>query len=202
MGATPWRAGPARVHDGTMWIFITLLWRITARLLRRLGWGGLLVPVAVLGVAVFGMTLWTVAAVALAVILAVRRPGTAAGLLPVTLVCAGIWGLALAAATPGMVTWAASPFGSQVVALTIAPDGHGAVVMYRPVPGGHGAVVKDGPVPGEVKAPSKAAVGWQVLPRNAATPGKPPPPPEAVQALALPPWALSGPPFSGAPKFW
>ena len=33
-----------------MWIFITLLWRITSRLLRRLGWGSLLVPVALLGV--------------------------------------------------------------------------------------------------------------------------------------------------------
>ena len=185
-----------------MWIFITLLWRITGRLLRRLGWGGLLVPVALLGAAVFGVTLLTVAAVVLAVILAVRRPATAAGLLPVTLVCAGICGLALAAATPGMVTWAAMPFDSQVVALTIAPDGHGAVVMYRPVPGGRGAVVLDGPVPGQVKSPRKVVARWQALPPPSATPGKPPPPPKAVQALPLPPWALSGPPVSGAPKFW
>src|SRR6516164_10326860 len=122
MGAAPWRAGPVRVHDGNMWIFITLLWRITARLLRRLGWGGLLVPVAVLGVAVFGVTLWTVAAVALAAILVVRRPGTAAGLLPVTLVCAGICGLAVAAATPGMAAWTAMPFGAPArVAVSLAP---------------------------------------------------------------------------------
>src|SRR5215468_12263556 len=115
MGAAPWRAGPDQGHDGSMWIFITLLWRITARLLRRLGWGSLLVPVAVLGVAVFGITLLTIAVVALAVILVLRRPGTAAGLLPVTLVCAGIWGLAVAAATPGMVTWVAMPLDSQSV---------------------------------------------------------------------------------------
>jgi len=161
-----------------MWIFITLLWRITARLLRRLGWGTLLVPVAVLGVAVLGVTLWTVAAVALAVILAVRRPGTAAGLLPVTLVCAGIWGLALAAATPGIATWA-MPLGEQVVALSVGPGGHGAVVKYSAVPV-------------QVKAPDKAAVAWEVLPPAAAAVQKLPPP-GAVYALSPPPGALSGP---------
>src|SRR5499427_7828817 len=179
MGATPWRAGPARVHDGSMWIFITLLWRITARLLRRLGWGTLLVPVAVLGVAVFGVTLLTVAAVALAVILVIRRPGTAAGLLPVTLVCAGIWGLALAAATPGMATWAAMPYGQQVVTLFITPGGHGKVVKY-------------GAAPVRVQVPAKAAMGWEVLPPAAATVHKLPPP-GAVYALWPPPGALSGP---------
>src|SRR5215470_13102105 len=136
MGAAPWRAGPARVHDDSMWILITLLWRIVTRLMRRLGMGALLVPVAALGVAVFGVTLWTVAAVALAVILVVRRPGTAAGLLPVTLVCAGIWGLALAAATPGMATWTAMPYGGPAtwVAISVAPNGHGTVVKYGPAP--------------------------------------------------------------------
>ena len=119
-----------------MWILITLLWRVTARLLRRMGWGTLLVPVAVLGVAVFGVTLWTVAAVAFAVTLVIRRPRTAAGLLPVTLVCAGIWGLALASAMPGMVTWTAMPYaamplrGQPVVAISISPGGHGKVVEY------------------------------------------------------------------------
>src|SRR5215469_2318981 len=147
-----------------MWIFITLLWRITARLLRRLGWGSLLVPVAVLGVAVFGITLWTIAAVALAVTLVVRRPGTAAALLPVSLVCAGIWGLALAAATPGMAAWTAMPFGGPaVVALSIAPDGHGTVVKY-------------GPAPVQGKAPGEAPMGWEVLPAPAAAVHKLPPP--------------------------
>jgi signal transduction histidine kinase len=134
-----------------MWIFITLLWRITARLLRRLGWGSLLVPVAVLGVAVFGITLWTIAAVALAVILVARRPGTAAALLPVSLVCAGIWGLALAAATPGMATWTAMPFGgAPVVAISVAPGGQGKAVEYwtGPVlPAGWQAVASPAEVP-------------------------------------------------------
>src|SRR5215831_7376510 len=177
MGAAPWRAGPGRGHDGSMWVLITLLWRIMARLLRRLGWGGWLVPVAALGVAVFGVTLWTVAAVALAVILVVRRPGTAAGLLPVTLVCAGIWGLALAAATPGMVTWAAMPLGSQsVMTFSIAPAGHGAVVKY-------------GPAPVQVKAPKKAGAGWETMP----------PPAAALRKLAPPPWPLDGAPMAWRP---
>src|SRR5262252_1457611 len=186
MGATPWRAGPARVHDGSMWIFITLLWRITARLLRRLGWGSLLVPVAVLGVAVFGVTLLTVAAVALAVILVVRRPATAAGLLPVTLVCAGIWGLALAAAMPGMANWTAMSFGGPAwVAISVAPNGHGTVVKY-------------GAAPRQVKAGNKAAVDWQVLPAPAAALRKLPPSTRALY-VPPPPWALHGPPQAWRP---
>src|SRR5215471_12794368 len=164
-----------------MWIFITLLWRITARLLRRLGWGSLLVPMAVLGVAVFGITLWTIAAVTLAAILVVRRPGTAAALLPVALVCAGIWGLALAAATPGMVTWAAMPFGGNpVVAFSVAPDGLGKVVKYQAVP------VK-------VKDPNNATVGWETLPPPTATLHKLPPSPKMLDLLPSPLRTLHGP---------
>ena len=173
-----------------MWIFITLLWRITARLLRRLGWGSLLVPVAVLGVAVFGITLWTIAAVALAVILVVRRPGTAAALLPVSLVCAGVWGLALAAATPGMAAWTAMPFGPPSwVAVTLAPDGHGKVVKY-------------GTAPVPVKAANQVGVGWQVLPASAA-PVRKPLPPGAAYAVNAPPgaaYAVKAPP--GPVRFW
>jgi signal transduction histidine kinase len=170
-----------------MWIFITLLWRITARLLRRLGWGGLLVPVAALGVAVFGITLWTIAAVALAVILVVRRPGTAAALVPVSLVCAGIWGLALAAATPGMANWTAMPFpGQQVVAFFVAPGGQGKVVKY-------------GAAPVQVKAPGKAALGWEVLPGPAAAVRKLPPPSGAVYAVPAPPGTRHGPPQAWRP---
>src|SRR6516162_10085100 len=177
MGAAPWRTGLVQVHDGNMWIFITLLWRITSRLLRRLGWGSLLVPVALLGVAVFGITLLTVAAVALAVILVVRRPGTAAGLLPVTLVCAGIWGLALAAATPGMAAWSAMQFGAPAwVTISVAPNGPGKVV-------------KDGAAPVKISVPGKAAPGWEVLPRAAATVHQPSAPPGAGYAVKAPPGA-------------
>jgi signal transduction histidine kinase len=92
-----------------MWTLITLLWRIVGRLLRRLGVGALLVPVAAMGIAVLGVTVWTVAAVALAAILAVRRPRAAAGLLPAALICAGLWGLVLAAAAPGVMSLTAMP---------------------------------------------------------------------------------------------
>jgi signal transduction histidine kinase len=52
---------------------------------------------------------WTAAAVALAAVLAIRRPSAAAGLLPAALICAGLWALALAAAAPGAVGWTAMP---------------------------------------------------------------------------------------------
>ena len=135
----------------------------------------------------FGITLWTVAAVALSVILVVRRPGTAAALLPVSLVCAGIWGLALAAAMPGMATWTAMPFGGQAwVALSIAPNGHGTVVKY-------------GAAPAQVKARNKAGVSWEVLPPPAATVHKLLPPPGAVFAVPAPPGALHRPPRAWQP---
>jgi signal transduction histidine kinase len=120
-----------------MWMLIMLLWRITARLLRRVGRGALLVLVAALGVAVLGVTVWTVAAVVLATILAVRRPRAAAGLLPVVLICAGLCGLVLAAATPGMMSWTAMPtrVGMQVMAPPIywvAQAGKPATPVRRP----------------------------------------------------------------------
>jgi len=105
----------------------------------------------------------------------VRRPGTAAGLLPVTLVCAGIWGLALAAATPGIAAWTAMPFGAPAwVAVSLAPNGPGTVVKY-------------GAAPVQIPVPGKAALGWEVLPRAAATVHKPPAPPGAAyQVKAFP----------------
>jgi signal transduction histidine kinase len=118
-----------------MWMLILLLWRITSRLLRRLGRGALLVPVAAAGMVVLGVTVWTVAAVAVAAVLAIRRPSAAAGLLPVALICAGLWGLVLAASGPGMVAWTAMPsFSIQVLAspppVPVLPPG-GKAVTYR-----------------------------------------------------------------------
>jgi signal transduction histidine kinase len=78
--------------DG-MRILLKLLWKSLARLLKRLGLGVFLVPVATLGMAMFGVQLWTVAAVVLALALTIWRPAAAALLLPVTMVAAGITGL-------------------------------------------------------------------------------------------------------------
>jgi signal transduction histidine kinase len=84
-----------------MWIFILLLWRIAGKVLRRMGWGGLLVPVAAMGMALAGVHLWTVALVLIALAVVVRKPLLAAALLPLSMVSAGLAGLVVAAMTPG-----------------------------------------------------------------------------------------------------
>jgi signal transduction histidine kinase len=85
---------------------LIVAWRFMIRLLRHLGWGILLVPVAAMSVALFGLTLWTVAVVAGAAAVAVRRPLVAARLLPLSMIWAGITGLIMAARTPGSpISW-------------------------------------------------------------------------------------------------
>jgi signal transduction histidine kinase len=83
-----------------MWLVMKMLWKTLARVLRRFGWGALLVPMAALSLALFGIHLWTAATVVLALILATWRPAAAASLVPVTMVAAGIAGLAVASAAP------------------------------------------------------------------------------------------------------
>ena len=78
-----------------------LMWRITRRLLRRVGWGGLLVPVAAMGMALAGVHFWTVALVLIALAVVIRKPLLAAALLPLSMVSAGLAGLMVAAFTPG-----------------------------------------------------------------------------------------------------
>jgi signal transduction histidine kinase len=78
--------------DG-MRMLLKLVWKSLAKLLKRLGHGVFLAPVAALGMAMFGVHLWTVAAVVLALALTIWRPAGAALLLPVTMVAAGITGL-------------------------------------------------------------------------------------------------------------
>ncbi len=70
--------------DG-MRILLKLVWKSLAKLLKRLGLGVFLVPVAALGMAMFGVQLWTVAVVVLALALTIWRPAAAALLLPVTM---------------------------------------------------------------------------------------------------------------------
>jgi signal transduction histidine kinase len=82
-------------------VVIAVMWKMLTRLLRRFGWGLLLVPVALLGMAVVGLSVWTIAAVALAVLVAFRLPAIAAALVPVLMVCLGLAGLVVAAASPG-----------------------------------------------------------------------------------------------------
>jgi signal transduction histidine kinase/uncharacterized membrane protein YvlD (DUF360 family) len=98
---------------GDMGILVTVLWRVIGRVLRRLGRGILLVPVAAMAPVLFGLRPWTVAAVLLAVVVAFWRPVMAAMVLPVTMVVAGISGLVVAATAPGpTVSWMISAFGA------------------------------------------------------------------------------------------
>src|SRR5579859_5338098 len=101
MGTRPWRARPEGGHDDIMWIFIMLMWRIVGRLLRRAGWGGLLVPVAAMGMALVGVHVWTVALVLVALAMVASKPLLAAALLPLSMICAGLAGLVAAAMVPG-----------------------------------------------------------------------------------------------------
>jgi signal transduction histidine kinase len=94
-------------------VWMKLMWRMLTRLLRFLGWGAFLIPVAALSMAVFGVGLWTVALVVLAGAVAFRRPPVAAALVPAAMVFLGIAGLVVAAATPGLSgSWSRAYFGA------------------------------------------------------------------------------------------
>jgi signal transduction histidine kinase len=89
-----------------MWMFIVVMWRIVGKVLRRVGWGGLLVPVAAMGMALAGVHFWTVALVLIALAVVIRKPLLAVALLPLSLISAGLSGLVVAAMSPsGPVTW-------------------------------------------------------------------------------------------------
>jgi signal transduction histidine kinase len=88
-----------------MWMFMILVWRVLSKVLRRHGQWALVAPLGAMGAAVFGLNVWTTATVLLALLLAVllalvlvgwRRAGTS-GLLPVTMLGAGVCGLWAAA---------------------------------------------------------------------------------------------------------
>ncbi len=151
---------------GDMGILVIVLWRVIGRLLRRLGRGVLLVPVAAMAPVLFGLRPWTVAAVLLAVVVAVWRPVVAAVLLPVTMVVAGISGLVVAATTPAPSWWAVSALVaikrrlvSGHVAAKVAqikspaaPAGRRSVVArVAPVPGSRTTVKPWRPVPATVR---------------------------------------------------
>jgi signal transduction histidine kinase len=85
---------------------LVMLWRIVTNVLRHLGWGILLVPVAAMGMALFGLNLWTIAAVIFAAVVAVQWPAAAARALPFTMVGAGASGLVVAGRVSGSpVNW-------------------------------------------------------------------------------------------------
>jgi signal transduction histidine kinase len=113
-----------------MSMFMILVWRMLSKVLRRLGLRALLLPVAAMGAAVFGLNTWTAATVLLALLLAVllalvlvrwRGAGTSA-LLPVTMLGAGTCGLWAAASMAG--SWATAGISVwNVFTLQTAPLG-------------------------------------------------------------------------------
>jgi signal transduction histidine kinase len=142
-----------------MWLVMKFLWKWMARTLRSFGWGALLVPTAALSLALFGIHLWTVAAVLVALILAVWRPVAAASLVPVTMVAAGIAGLAVASAAPA---------GWFVRQLSVTFLKQGPVGFKGPPPSISVAPAFVGP---KGPPPGTPAVFW------------PPPPPGAVNRI-------------------
>ena len=97
----------ARLRDRMPWLVPYLRrWALENR------WGVLLVPVTMFGLVVFGVHPWTVAAVLVAVIAAVRWPKVAADLVPVTLVGFAAWGFAIASSWQSL---AAGRNGHQVM---------------------------------------------------------------------------------------
>jgi len=175
-----------------MWIFILLMWRIAGKLLRRVGWGWLLVPVAAMGIALAGVHFWTVALVLIALAVVLRKPLLAAALLPLSMVSAGLAGLVVAATTPGGsmnyfvkavmskpgVAWTALP---QVVAGSFPAKG----VEITWVAPAAAAWAKGTPVRKEVMAQAPGVRYWMVRPGMfrhplgltwVQAPGKPPAP--------------------------
>ncbi len=130
---------------------LVMLWRILTKVLRHLGWGLLLVPVAAMGMALFGLNLWTLAAVVLATVVAVQWPAAAARALPPTMVGAGLSGLLVAGRISGSpVSWVMSRFtavgkGVPIPAqpglagprwITITPNGGMQVALSPKAPPG------------------------------------------------------------------
>ncbi|HEY2441855.1 MAG TPA: histidine kinase [Streptosporangiaceae bacterium] len=132
-----------------------LAWKTLARVMRRFGWGSLLVPLAAMSMALFGLHLWTIATVAFALSLAVWRPVVAAALVPLAMVVAGATGLVVASGVPGSpVSWIVSS-SSQAVKPTPAPGfwtvDNGQTVMPLQMSVGPGGMVAAN-VPGQVVA--------------------------------------------------
>jgi signal transduction histidine kinase len=84
-----------------MWALMILVWRMLTKVLRRAGRWALVVPTAVVGVALFALNTWTAATVLFALLLAVllslilvgRRSASTSSLIPVTMLGAGLCGL-------------------------------------------------------------------------------------------------------------
>jgi signal transduction histidine kinase len=161
-----------------MWMFMILAWRLLSKVLRRFGRWALMVPVAGMGAALFGLNVWTAATVLLALLLAVLlalvlvgwRQAGRSGALPVAMLGAGICGLWTAASLAR--SWAAgiSVWNAFTVRAVIAGPIQ-QVIVDSPVASGGGAA---GPAAAKLHSFAVATPGNNLHGFAAATPGKPP----------------------------
>ena len=164
-----------------------MLWRILGKVLRRFGWGLLLVPVAAMGIALFGLSVWTAGAVLLAAIIAVQWPAAAARVLPPTMVGAGLSGLVVAGRISGSpVSWAWAKITAQARISALPPNGM-PLPRWLTIKGAGGIQINYSPVGAVARqAAVNIAVKRQVLTKRPPVggrgkpvpgPGKPPPGP-------------------------
>jgi signal transduction histidine kinase len=154
------------VSMGTLRRLVSLFWRM----LRYLGLGALIVPLAGMTLVWFGMNVWTVAAVVVALAVVLGRPAAAAGLLPVAMIGTGICGLVKAAAPVS-----GGPGNGYTWIVTATPNNNG-VTAYRVI--GH-----------QLSVTLKTAGQWVFVTPNG--PGGPP----RWARIPLPP-GVAGHPFA------
>jgi signal transduction histidine kinase len=171
-----------------MWMALKVLYRFLARLLRQLGRGAWLVPVATLSMLLFGINPWTVAVVAGAVMVAVRLPVLAANLLPAALVILGICGLVLVATGSGATaSWAVAAPAFWLLPRSV-PQANLQIAVGKVVQGLAGGPARTKvpvPLPGAgfsvIPGLPRAAIlrqrfgsGWQMTLKGAPPPPRPP----------------------------
>jgi signal transduction histidine kinase len=173
-----------------MWMLV-MLWRMLGKVLRRFGWGLLLVPVAAMGIALFGLSVWTFGAVVLATVIAIQWPAAAARVLPPTMVGAGLSGLVVAGRISGSpVNWVVNRFTQvpvgKVPAFGALPPGGPHATRWFTIGGRPGGLqISYAPAAiGQAAASAKR----QVLAKRAQVPGpgKPPPVPGPGRSVLLP----------------
>jgi signal transduction histidine kinase len=156
-----------------MWLVMRFLWKSLARVLRRFGWGATLVPTAAMGLALFGVQLWTLALLMAAVVVVLLRPAAAASLVPVSMIAAGLAGLAVAGSSA--VGWFVHPLSYSIARARPGPGFKSAPAGFIP------------PVP-----PPGAAFNGPLPPPGAAFNGTLPPPAAAFQKAAAAQQAFAG----------
>ena len=168
-----------------VWMLMILIWRMLSRMLRRFGRWALIMPVAGMGAALFGLNVWTAATVLLALLLAVLlalvlvgwRQAGRSGALPVAMLGAGICGLWTAASL--VRSWGAVGF-SMLNAFTVqamVPGPGQQVTVISPGAAGMRAAWPAGAKPGGLRNRDAGQVRQlHLVPRRhgASPPGAPP----------------------------